>query len=389
MTDLNSYDYASALVHPGVSVLDIGAGSGTLAMRLVRQSCSVTAVDIDPDGLDQLDGSGVETLLCDVETTRFLADIGDRRFDTVVLLDVLEHLRDPEAVLRSCVGLLAPGGVVIVSIPNVSHADVRLSLLAGRFRYMSSGLLDRGHLRFFDRNGVEALAKSADLEILESFTVEREPGTTEIALPEGLPGEALEFVTRDPDSRVYQWVLRLAPAGALPPEAPVQLDLLRRCVELNGVLEDATVYARSLEEHRIDSEERLHGADLEIAAMRDELTGLRTDLADRVETHEIDRTRIAALEHELRARALVLDVARQEVDAHRRELESLGVLLAAHRARLEELEPVAAANHAELHAIHERAGYRAMHRLAVIARRSPLLFAIMRGAARLVGGSAQ
>ncbi|MBZ5671576.1 MAG: hypothetical protein LAO04_17845, partial [Acidobacteriia bacterium] len=43
----------------------------------------------------------------------------------------------------------APGGTVIVSVPNVAHLWVRLSLLAGRFDYADRGILDRSHLRFF------------------------------------------------------------------------------------------------------------------------------------------------------------------------------------------------------------------------------------------------
>ena len=48
--------------------------------------------------------------------------------------------------------MLAPGGYVVLSVPNVAHADVALALLDGRFRYTDTGLLDRTHLRFFTRS---------------------------------------------------------------------------------------------------------------------------------------------------------------------------------------------------------------------------------------------
>jgi 2-polyprenyl-3-methyl-5-hydroxy-6-metoxy-1,4-benzoquinol methylase len=388
VNDLNSHDFASVLVRPGDSVLDVGAGTGTFARRLISQGCSVTAVDLDPGAFGGLEELGVTTVLCDVETSSFTATLGEERFDTVVLLDVLEHLRDPEPVLRACVGLLAPGGVVVVSIPNVSHADLRLSLLAGRFRYMTSGLLDRGHLRFFDREGIEQLAKSADLDIVDSFAVERKPGTTEIELPDQLPAGIVDYVDEDPDSRVYQWVMRLAPSGYLLRDDPPQLGLMKRYVEVDRALEDAASYARSLEEGLVDSESRLHGADAEIARLGREVAALASERVELVGASDQFQTRIAGLENELRARALVLDAVRNEVEAFRRETETLEDLLHAHQERLKELEPVAAADHVELVAIRKRVGYRAMDRIARNLRRFPAMFSVARAVARFIAGSA-
>ncbi len=64
---------------------------------------------------------------------------------------MLEHLSDPLAALVVGQPASRPGGVVIVSVPNVAHLWVRLSLLAGRFDYADRGILDRTHLRFFTR----------------------------------------------------------------------------------------------------------------------------------------------------------------------------------------------------------------------------------------------
>ena len=61
--------------------------------------------------------------------------------------DVIEHLSDPLRIMRELNRHLAPGAVVIVSVPNVAHLSVRLSLLFGRFEYQDRGILDRTHLR--------------------------------------------------------------------------------------------------------------------------------------------------------------------------------------------------------------------------------------------------
>src|SRR5439155_11424262 len=60
---------------------------------------------------------------------------------------------------------LARGGQVMISMPNVAHLWMRLSLLAGRFEYAERGILDRTHLRFYTRRTLMALVTGAGLRI--------------------------------------------------------------------------------------------------------------------------------------------------------------------------------------------------------------------------------
>src|SRR5262249_11276316 len=102
-------------------------------------------------------------ILADLD--RQLPTLGDR-FDAIVYADVLEHLADPLRVLRELNASLAPGGQVVISIPNVAHLWVRLSLLAGRFEYRDRGILDRDHLRFFTQRSLQSLLTAAGLAIV-------------------------------------------------------------------------------------------------------------------------------------------------------------------------------------------------------------------------------
>ncbi len=61
---------------------------------------------------------------------------------------------------------LAPGGEVVLSIPNVAHLWVRLSLLLGRFEYAGRGILDRTHVRFFTERSLRALLADAGLRVV-------------------------------------------------------------------------------------------------------------------------------------------------------------------------------------------------------------------------------
>ena len=78
-------------------------------------------------------------------------DIPDSGFDLIVILDILEHLMDPWAMVQRLHSALALGGVIIASIPNVGHYSVAFPLLRGKWEYQPEGLLDRTHLRFFTK----------------------------------------------------------------------------------------------------------------------------------------------------------------------------------------------------------------------------------------------
>lgn len=88
---------------------------------------------------------------------------GIHSVDCLVYGDVLEHLRDPQAVLREQLRWLAPEGLVLACIPNVQHWSTLLNLLHGRWPQQEQGLFDRTHLRWFTRAGMVELLQSSGL----------------------------------------------------------------------------------------------------------------------------------------------------------------------------------------------------------------------------------
>jgi 2-polyprenyl-3-methyl-5-hydroxy-6-metoxy-1,4-benzoquinol methylase len=97
-----------------------------------------------------------------------LHQLNGRRFDRVLLLDVLEHLVRPEQLLAQAKAALNGNGCLVVSLPNVAHLAVRLNLLLGRFNYAERGILDRTHLRFFTRKTARRFLEENGFEILEA-----------------------------------------------------------------------------------------------------------------------------------------------------------------------------------------------------------------------------
>ena len=79
---------------------------------------------------------------------------------------MLEHLRDT-SILPRCTEWLAPGGRVIASTGNVALWFMRLSLLAGRFRYAPRGILDETHVRLYTRDTFRRLVEDAGLRIVD------------------------------------------------------------------------------------------------------------------------------------------------------------------------------------------------------------------------------
>jgi len=101
----------------------------------------------------------------------------EEKFDYIIFGDVLEHLHNPQEIIRFCKERLTDQGRIIASIPNLMHISVMQQLLNGRFQYEDTGLLDRSHIHFFTYYQILLMFQE------EQYTVE-EVKTTSIVLTE-------------------------------------------------------------------------------------------------------------------------------------------------------------------------------------------------------------
>lgn len=295
----NSQSQIVRLVGSDKVVLDVGCSSGDTAAALVDAGCRVSGVDIEDTTSAQTRSVLEDLVIADIEKSPLTTLFKPKSFDAVIFGDVLEHLLDPLATLRDAVELLAPDGRVYVSIPNVAHAAVRLSLLAGRWDYTPTGLLDATHVRFFTRESVCRLLEDAGLaiEVLQSTVLD--PLETEIAVDAvHLPPAVVEWVRHQPDALNYQYVAtaRLLAPGEDRPPRPV-LQPLREPTEVRH--QDA--HTKELREHQRDR----HA----VLTMRDHIIGLEASAvaADaRAQRAEARQLRIKARVKELRANLVAL-----------------------------------------------------------------------------------
>jgi glycosyltransferase involved in cell wall biosynthesis len=146
---------------PPKRVLDLGCSDGRFGELLRLDGHYVVGVDAE-----KLDGVG-ERLdeYWQADLNLGLPEEVGYEFDVVIAADVIEHLVDPEGLLRQLPSILAPRGVVIASVPNVAHWYPRLRILFGRFDYERRGIFDAGHLRFFTQRSFSKMAKRAGMQV--------------------------------------------------------------------------------------------------------------------------------------------------------------------------------------------------------------------------------
>jgi 2-polyprenyl-3-methyl-5-hydroxy-6-metoxy-1,4-benzoquinol methylase len=148
----------------GRRVLDVGAADGLLSRHLTAQGWRVTALEREAAAAARGALHCERMIVADLD--RDLPAL-DGPFDTIVCGDVLEHLAEPSRVLRGLARVLAPRGRLVLSIPNIAHLWIRLSLLCGKFDYAERGILDRTHLRFFTRRTAVALLEGLGVAVRE------------------------------------------------------------------------------------------------------------------------------------------------------------------------------------------------------------------------------
>jgi 2-polyprenyl-3-methyl-5-hydroxy-6-metoxy-1,4-benzoquinol methylase len=158
-------------------VLDVGGGIGATAAAIKKESnCKEVGV-IDLVAANAQD-TGIDfSYSASLEDPEILNTILSERgtFDTILCLDILEHLKDPWKVVQNLENLLDAGGVIIASIPNVQHISVVGPLLKGYWRLADDGILDRTHLRFFTKQtAVELMTNgSMKLEVVDSLLTKK------------------------------------------------------------------------------------------------------------------------------------------------------------------------------------------------------------------------
>lgn len=151
-------------------VLELGCAEGALGGYLKEHGLAteVIGIELSPDAA-KIAETRLDRVICgDLEAlNRHELGLDHDSFDYIICGDVVEHLRNPWEALRWLSLLLKKDGNLIMSVPNVRHWSVSLSLLFfGQWKYRPQGILDRTHLRFFTKQSLVDTISDANLVVV-------------------------------------------------------------------------------------------------------------------------------------------------------------------------------------------------------------------------------
>jgi 2-polyprenyl-3-methyl-5-hydroxy-6-metoxy-1,4-benzoquinol methylase len=158
-------------------VLDVGCGAGFFGETMLRTGAAqeVWGIEYVPEMAE-----AARSRLNRVETgdaMQILSTMPHGHFDVISFTDVLEHLAWPDEALKLAKPLLAPGGVVVASLPNVRYFNALWEIVwLGEFRYQDEGIFDRTHLRFFTQKTIPEWFERGGFHVRTLVGINPNPG---------------------------------------------------------------------------------------------------------------------------------------------------------------------------------------------------------------------
>ncbi|MES9814080.1 MAG: glycosyltransferase [Candidatus Thiodiazotropha sp.] len=278
----NSHTQLVKRIPAGSRVLELGCATGYMSDYLRREkNCYVVGVEIDRSMANRAKAVCDRVIVGDVRGRGWLKSLGDERFDIITCADILEHLRDPIALLKKLPELLSDGGSLLASLPNGAHASLRLELLEGRFTYEDTGLLDRTHLHLFTYTSLREMFVRSGFRVNELTYTFHDMADSEIEKRlERMGFEATErglALFHTPDAAAFQYIVSATPDSSVTlEEFPTLSDKpMQASVEVYRNLLDELHQAGSTAETRLKMvEERdriLQEQQQALATLNDEL----------------------------------------------------------------------------------------------------------------------
>lgn len=180
--DMNSENSLSILlnnIEENSTVLEFGPATGRMTKYLKENmNCNVYIVEIDEEAYEISMKYAEDGFLGDIEEYGWADKFKDIKFDYILFADVLEHLRNPDIVIKKVKDFLNIDGQIGISLPNIAHNSIIMNLMRNNFQYNQLGLLDNTHIKFFTHNSAKDMLEKSGMTVVKEFATYA-PNTTE------------------------------------------------------------------------------------------------------------------------------------------------------------------------------------------------------------------
>jgi glycosyltransferase involved in cell wall biosynthesis/2-polyprenyl-3-methyl-5-hydroxy-6-metoxy-1,4-benzoquinol methylase len=222
-------------IKPNSTVLEFGPANGRMTQVMKEElGCKVYIVELDQELFGKAIEYAEDGICSDIMKFEWVEYFREIKFDYVIYADVLEHLTNPELVIKKAGDLLCDTGTVFISIPNLAHNDVILSLLMNKFNYSDTGLLDKTHVHFFTYNSAVAMFEKLGYKVEYENYICRNTLNTEIKIQiDDISPDIGKYVLDRKEGEVYQFVFGISKAD-------------KKCDPIKMDLEDAIYVIRTI-----------------------------------------------------------------------------------------------------------------------------------------------
>lgn len=237
----STIEWAYSQISSGSVVLELGPSNGNLIYHLTSEKgCIADIVEIDEEAGTQAARYARNSCLGEkdgnLEKDIWFQKLQGNEYDYIIILDVLEHIRNAEKMLDKLRGLLKPEGIIFLSIPNIAHNAVIMNLMLNKFEYTPVGLLDDTHVHFYTYNSIKQMLNTVGLITIEEKVIQEDVGKNEIAVDYGvLPSNVEAYLKTRAMGTAYQFLLTIQ-KGKIQPQVELEYkeELMYEAVAFNA-----------------------------------------------------------------------------------------------------------------------------------------------------------
>lgn len=292
------------LLEPAKYILELGCFSGYMT-RYMKDNLGgrIFGIEMDKEAAELARPYCEDLFIGDIDEMDFTEVLGEKRFDVIILADIIEHLKDPSGLLMKLKRFIEPDGYILLSVPNAVHGSMGLELIDGRWKYRSYGLFDDTHLRYFDKNGIEQLLDKCGFVLSRLERVIIHPKDTELRTQwENYPTEITDYIEHtNSEFQTYQFVLKAFPSTEQGIKKSYQDQIRSMEDEIVSIENERDQYREYLEQAKSECQQ-IQNENNELIKLRDRNTVLEStvlhmdneirrcqSIINRVENHPVYR----------------------------------------------------------------------------------------------------